>query len=231
MEKDIKNNLVRFIGELNQVCQNAGRDPKDVEILFAVKYLNPEEFVKFVDIAGEVIKTPLLVGENRVQWAEDKFNHIHKNRLEIWDKFKMVMIGSLQKNKINKALDVFTSIHSVDRVDLAKALNQRLTGKNKIMPVYLEVNISGESTKHGFKPEELEQTILTMKQWNNVTIKGFMTMAPHTENQEEIRLVFRKLRDLADHYNLKTSMGMSNDWKIAVKEGSDMVRVGSVIFR
>ena len=90
--------------------------------------------------------------------------------------------------------------------------------------------MSGEEKKHGFKPEELDKAMHAMLQYSNITIKGLMTMAPNTDDEKVIRNVFRTLRKLADQYNFKTSMGMSSDWRIAVEEGSDMIRIGSAIF-
>lgn len=224
---NIKNNLISFLEELEKECEKAGRKPGEVQVLYAVKYLSPPDFVEFVKIAKELRIAPVIVGENRVQLALEKMNYVRDNHPELLKDFHLMMIGPLQANKINKAIGIFEEIHSIDSLEIAGDLDKRA---DKILPVYLEVNVSGEKTKHGFKPEEFNKSLKVLKLLKLLKIKGLMTMAPHTDQTEVIRKVFRKLRELADSYNLKTSMGMSHDWKIAVEEGSDMVRVGSLIF-
>lgn len=212
------------------MCKKAGRRTEEVQVLYAVKYLSPPDFVEFLKIIKELGIGPVTIGENRVQSALEKINYVKKNHQELFGDFHLMMIGPLQSNKIKKAINIFEEIQSIDTVKISKDLDSRLKIINKSMPVYIEVNISEEMTKHGFKLDQIESIMLTMGQFSNLAIKGFMTMAPHMENEKEIRKIFRKLRELADRYNFKTSMGMSHDWKIAIEEGSDMVRVGSLIF-
>ena len=198
-------------------------------VCYATKYLNRGDFVSFLDIMKEIDTVPILVGENRVQDAEKKFKFIRDNYPDKLSFFNPVLIGSLQSNKINKALTLFSEIHSIDSLALAGKLNEKVT--NPVgLSIFLEVNVSGEESKHGFSPEQLEQSFDLLKSLKFLKIKGLMTMAPHTENPDEIRQVFKKLRELADHYGLKTSMGMSSDWRIAVEEGADIIRIGGRIF-
>jgi PLP dependent protein len=225
----VESNLKDFWQEMADFGSKNAISTNKTAILYATKYLNPQEFVDFVTLVYRLTNKRVLIGENRVQAMEEKMGYVMKYNKDLHKLFHPVMIGSLQTNKINKAIPIFQEIHSIDSLDLAKDLDQRLTGK-KNMPVYLEVNVSQEQTKHGFKPEELEKAISTMKQRSNITIKGLMTMAPQTENIEEVEGVFRTLRKLADQFGLETSMGMSSDWKIALLHGSDMVRIGSRIF-
>lgn len=230
----LKRNLSNFFKELEIVCKGCGRKREEVTILYATKYLDCESFVSFLDIAGEsrlsggqVDTAPIIIGENRVQAAEQKLNFIKENYPDKLNLFYPVLIGNLQSNKVNKALNLFSEIHSVDRIELAAELDEK-TKRN--LPVFLEVNISAEESKHGFSIQEINDVLRRIQQLKNLTIKGLMTMAPHTDNHREIRSVFRKLRELADKYNLKTSMGMSHDWQIAVNEGADIIRIGSLIF-
>lgn len=155
------------------------------------------------------------------------------------DKYiKKILIGTLQKNKVNKAIGLFDEIHSMDSLELAHCIDERLRLIGKRMPVFLQVNVSGEKSKHGISLKEADKAIESFgftqdkqsSRFPNLELKGLMTMAPLTSDKEPIRSAFRSLRQLADRYDLKTSMGMSNDWKIAIEEGSDMIRIGSLIF-
>lgn len=256
-----------FYEELADVCTACGRKTDDIQVLFATKYLNKDEFNIFVHSVISLNTRKVLIGENRVQDALEKFEYTtfaghapyenfsevgktflrtsqtHLGHFEVSTqtggraqkaylpaKFSTIFIGNLQKNKINKAIELFDEIYSIDSVGLARELNKRLEKAGKSMPVFLEVNVSGEETKHGVKPEEVDQIMSTKLQFRNVTINGLMTMAPFTNDQNIIRDVFRKLKTLADRYGLQTSMGMSHDWKIAVEQGSDIIRIGSKIF-
>jgi PLP dependent protein len=224
MESKIKQNLIDFYKELDFVCAKCKRNKSEIKVLFATKYLQPENFAKFVKLAVDLKISPLIVGENRVQAA------IKKKELDISVSYQMVMIGPLQKNKINKAIDIFDEIHSLDSMEIVKALDMRLGQKNKTMKVFLEVNISGEKTKHGFKASQLDEILGECRALKNISVTGLMTMAPYFEEKEMARPVFAELEKLADKYDLQTSMGMSGDWQIAVEEGSDLVRIGSRIF-
>lgn len=229
-EAKLKKNLVNFKTELKSVCRRYGRTFLEIKVVFVTKYLDLENFVTFINIARQLSIASLYIGENKVQEAEKKIKRVKKVCPNLRDDFKFIMVGHLQKNKINKAIKLFDEIHSVDSARLARDLNTRLAREGKTMPVFLEVNVSGEETKRGVKVEEVNKVIATMKQCNNLTTRGLMTMAPHFDNPEKTRPVFRQLKQLADKYNLLTSMGMSNDWKEAVEEGSDMIRIGSRIF-
>lgn len=221
-EQKITKRLTDFYRELNQVKEKSNRKTNDVEVLFATKYLSKERLASFIDIYQKLRREKVIIGENRVQAAENKFNVLGKEDIV------KVMIGNLQKNKINKALNLFDEIWGVDNLEVAEELKKRIvTGK---MPVFLEINVSGEKSKHGFKSKEADTVIKTIQQFNNLTIRGLMTMAPETDGREIIRAVFRELKQIAVRHNLLTSMGMSGDWREAVMEGSDILRIGSRIF-
>lgn len=220
--------LEKFLQEFEKCCVRCNRKSQDIDILFATKYINPSELAQFIRIAYKRLGKVVIIGENRVQAAHEKLDYIKTNNPGLLELFRMVMIGNLQKNKINKAMEIFDEIHSVDSLKLAQLLDTKLRGKK--MRIFLEVNVSGEMTKHGFNPEELDKVIVGVGQLKNLELSGLMTMAPYEDNLKKIRVTFRKLRQLANTYQLKTSMGMSHDWKMAVEEGTDMVRIGSSIF-
>jgi len=163
-------------------------------------------------------------GENRVQEAEGKIAQVSDLRPTVtWH-----MVGHLQSNKAKAALEIFDIIHSVDSIRLAGILN-RLAKKQ--LPILLEVNVSGESTKAGFSPDEVAPAVKEMRQLPNLNLMGLMTVAPMTAEPEEVRPVFRKLREMRDSLGLKhLSMGMTDDFEVAVEEGSTMLRIGRAIF-
>lgn len=229
-QNSLKQRLQDFLKEFADTCEKIGRKKNSVKIVFATKYLNREQFVAFLNIAREINMVPVTIGENRVQEAQAKFEFVKQTRPQLVGSFYPIMIGTLQKNKINKAINIFSEIHSVDAPDLAEALDDRLRKENRVMPIFLEVNISGEESKHGVRTDEIDGVIRELKLLKSLKIKGLMTMAPYFDDPEKIRPIFRTLRQLADRYQMKTSMGMSNDWKVAIEEGADMTRIGGRIF-
>lgn len=226
----IKDRLKDFLRELSDVCLHCGRKIEDIKVVYATKYLDPKQFVIFISICKEIGIVPVVIGENRVQEAEVKMNLVREKRPELLKDFSLMMIGTLQKNKTNKAIRLFSEIHSIDSLELAKVADTHLGREKKSMPVFLEVNVSGKATKHGFLPDEINEMILQIKSLKYLELKGLMTMAPLVSDPEQVRSIFRSLKQLADKYNLLTSMGMSNDWRVAIEEGADMIRIGSRLF-
>jgi len=163
-------------------------------------------------------------GENHVQDARQKINIFSQYQPRpIWH-----MIGHLQSNKVKLALELFDMVQSVDSVRLAQIINQRTTKK---VPILLQVNVAGENTKSGFSLKSIIPAFDVVSQLPNIEIKGLMTIAPDVDNPEEVRPVFRKLKLLADAFHLEhISMGMTNDFEIAIEEGATMVRIGRAIF-
>jgi pyridoxal phosphate enzyme (YggS family) len=163
-------------------------------------------------------------GENRVQEAEAKIVQLADLKPNVtWH-----MVGHLQSNKAKSAVDLFDIIHSVDSVRLAEILSRRA---QKTLPVLLEVNVSGEVTKAGFSVAETEAAVKEIGQLPNLKLMGLMTVAPVTTEPEAVRPVFRKLRELRDSLGLKhLSMGMTDDFEVAVEEGATMLRIGRAIF-
>ena len=206
-------------------CARAGRDPGEVEII-AVTKTHGAEVVKEAWDAGLRI-----VGENKVQEAA-------------WKKPASVtgpqwhLIGHLQSNKVRKALELFDFFHSVDTVALADRINAIAEDMGASPHILLEVNVSGEKSKSGMKPEDVREVLKHIAQaCPRVTVEGLMTMAPFSENPEDARPYFRKLRELRDACEQelgiglpRLSMGMSGDYEVAVEEGATWVRLGTVLF-
>ncbi|MBH08742.1 MAG: YggS family pyridoxal phosphate-dependent enzyme [Candidatus Marinimicrobia bacterium] len=172
------------------------------------------------------------VGENRIQEAIEKF----KNFTDMPGLTRR-FIGHLQSNKVNKCLELFDTVDSVDSVKLARRISNRAHAMGKTYPVLLEVNTSGETQKSGFNPSQTEQMLVCMGE-KNIQVEGLMTIGPHTTNRAKIRKSFIELRKLAEMLNnqfgekklKELSMGMSGDYEIAAEEGSTMVRLGTVLF-
>ena len=217
-------NLEEIRRRMADAAQRAGRDPASVRLV-AVSKTYPAEAVAAAAATGQRI-----FGESRVQESRDKIPACPPG-LE-WH-----FIGHLQKNKVRQALPLFPFFHSIDSTALAGAID-RIAGETGVKAQgLLEVNVSGEETKHGFTPEELRAQFPTLSKLPHLRIRGLMTMAPYNENPEEARPVFRALRELRDelqstyqHPLPELSMGMSGDFEPAIEEGATLVRVGSSIF-
>lgn len=175
------------------------------------------------------------IGENRVQEAEDKFSKI----AEILPNITKRLVGHLQSNKINKALNLFDTIDSVDSLKLASKIGKKAVSLNRTIPILLEVNTSGESAKFGFIPDNIDE-MLACFEIPGIEIQGLMTIGPLTSDIKRIRRAFITLRELRNSIKnqliknvdkfTELSMGMSCDFEIAVEEGATMVRLGTVLF-
>lgn len=215
---DIDANIGDVKERIARAAERAGRPPDDVLIVAVTKGARPQE------IRTAVTAGIRHVGENRVQEAESKAAHLADLRPRItWH-----MVGHLQTNKAKTALDIFDIIHSIDSVRLAASVSKRA---QDVVPVLLQVNVSGEATKGGFSVVELPQAVERVARLPRLAVKGLMTIAPFTEDPEEVRPVFRTLRELRDSLGLEhLSMGMTDDFEVAVEEGATMVRIGRAIF-
>lgn len=180
-----------------------------------------------VSVVKELKKLGLVCfGENRVNDAEKKIKEV---------KAEWHLIGHLQTNKVKKAVELFNMIQSVDSIKLAEKINVESSRINKIMPVLLQANIAAEPQKHGFKKEELEAALKKISKFDKIIIKGLMMIAPHAES-EKVRPFFREMKNIFNkyqkEYNLEwLSMGMSEDYKIAIEEGANMVRIGRKLYK
>ena len=220
----IASNLDTVRGEIASAARRAGRDPSAIRLV-AVSKTHPADAVVQAAAAGQTI-----FGESRVQEARDKIPACPSG-------LDWHFIGHLQKNKVRQALPLFSFFHSIDSTALAQAID-RIAGENgKPAEGLLEVNVSGEETKHGFTPDELRKGFSALGKLPHLRIRGLMTMAPYSENPEDARPVFRALRELRDelqsahnHPLPELSMGMSGDYAPAIAEGATLVRIGSSIF-
>lgn len=170
-------------------------------------------------------------GENRINDAELKIDEISS----IHDNIRWHMIGHLQSNKAKKAVRIFDVIESVDSLKLAKLIDKEAGKVNKIINIMIQVNISGEEQKYGINPEEVDDFLTPISGLQNIRVIGLMAMAPFVE-PEAARPYFRRMKQifdsLKDKYNLTAlSMGMTNDYAAAIEEGSNMVRIGTALFR
>lgn len=173
-----------------------------------------------------------ILGENYVQEAQEKFN-------EIGPRVRWHMVGHLQKNKAKHAIDIFDMVHSVDNWELAQELNKRTTNLHKTLEILIQINLSGEITKKGLDKERVYRLAEQVYQLPNLRLKGLMTMPPYFSNPEEVRPYFKELRELRDEIEEQSqgelqlkelSMGMSNDFQVAIEEGATLVRIGTAIF-
>lgn len=163
-------------------------------------------------------------GENRVQEAVAKYVRL----LDIHGNITLHMIGHLQSNKVRGALQLFDIIHSVDSIKLAKEISEKAC---KIIPIFIEVNVAEEESKSGIYIHRLRETIENIGVLPNIEIKGLMTVAPYKEDPENVRPIFASLKKLNDTFGFKElSMGMTNDFEVAIEEGATMIRVGRAIF-
>ena len=185
-----------------------------------------------VDVVREAVELGLEdLGENRVQEAEAKIAAVGRKAAR-WH-----MIGHVQRNKAGRVAELFDCVHGVDSLALAQALSRRATSARATLPVLIEVNISGESSKFGVAPDALESLLEPMATLEGLDLRGLMTVGRPVENAEDARGDFARLRELRDRAQARLgrelpelSMGMSGDFEVAVEEGATMVRVGTALF-
>ncbi|MFA5142794.1 MAG: YggS family pyridoxal phosphate-dependent enzyme [Candidatus Omnitrophota bacterium] len=215
----IAKNIECLTQRVARCCEKSGRTPEEVKIVVVTKTAAAGQI-------EEVIKSGMrILGENRVQDALSKY-------ALIGERAEWHLIGHLQTNKAKDAVRTFSLIHSVDSVRIAQAINREAAKLDKIQDVLVQVNVSGETTKFGIAAKEAEGFIKEVALYPNIKIKGLMTIAPETANPEEVRPYFRALRELSDTIDeqLILSMGMTNDFEVAIEEGSNMIRIGRFIF-
>lgn len=207
-----------------QACEKSNRDFSEVTLVAVSKGQPPESIIE-ASCSG--IK---IFGENRVQEAKSKIPFCPSN-------LRWHMIGHLQTNKARDCVRLFEMIQSVDSLHLALEIQKCAEKESKQIPILLEVNVAGEASKFGIKPEVLIQTMTEINKLTRLEIQGLMTIAPWTPEPEKVRPVFRKLKELKlsceDALGAPLphlSMGMSNDFDIAIEEGATIVRIGTAIF-
>jgi pyridoxal phosphate enzyme (YggS family) len=226
---EVTANLAEVRRRMAAAAARVGRNPDEI-LLTAVSKTQP-----FAAIQADYGAGQRDFGENRVEELWPKVQAAQAAHL---NEIRWHLIGAIQSRKTAQAVGPFVLIHSVDRKKIALKVSQEAQRSRCVMAVLLEVNISGEESKHGFAPEELRETLPELAQLPGIEIHGLMTMAPYVENPETVRPVFRALRRLRDELAGQMpkpalshlSMGMTNDYEVAIEEGATIVRIGSAIF-
>ncbi len=224
--EQLAENIARVRAQIAAAAQRVGRAVDEITLV-AVSKTKPLELVQMAYTLGVTD-----FGENRVQDALLKIEAFHPPELR-WH-----MIGHVQSNKANKVVEPFNYVHSVDSLHLAQALHKHATEIGKHLPVFLQVNVAGEISKEGMTPEETPELARQIVMLTGLQVEGLMTIAPLVEDPEEVRPVFRALRELRARLRTEVtgsdwahlSMGMTDDYRVAIEEGATIVRVGRAIF-
>jgi pyridoxal phosphate enzyme (YggS family) len=215
---DVTANIEAVKERIAAACHRVGRLPGEVTLVAVTKTVETSAIATAFKLGIEHF------GENTVQEAKRKQAQL----LWLEPRPTWHMVGHLQTNKAKVAVEVFDIIHSVDSIRLAEAISHRTP---KIVPVLFQVNVSGEGTKNGFPLAELEPALEAISELPRLQIRGLMTIAPWVADAEQVRPVFRQLRSLRDAFGLEhLSMGMTNDFEVAVEEGATLLRIGRAIF-
>jgi pyridoxal phosphate enzyme (YggS family) len=217
-----RQNLLEVKQKITEACQNVNRNANEVRIIGVTKTVSATEIVPLLQAGLREF------GENRWQQAKPKLE-VPESREAVWH-----FIGRLQQNKVKYVVPNFDWIHSVDSVELGQAIHEMAVKCNKTINCLVQVNVSGEATKAGVHPEQVESVVESLMAFRGLSIRGLMTMAPIVSDMEETRPVFRRLREILyqlqerfpDSALTELSMGMSEDFPIAVEEGATMVRIG-----
>ncbi len=225
----IKDSVLKVRQRILRVCSRVNRGPDELTVVAVSKGRSVQQVL-------EVIAAGITdIGENKVQEAPLKYNELQATSEEL----RWHMVGHLQTNKARDAVRIFDLIHSVDSLRLAQEIDKQATKINKVQDILIEVNTSQEASKFGLRPEETIKVIEDIAKLKNISIRGLMTIAPVVSEPEKARPYFRALRQLRDRiyelratsYELRAlSMGMTDDFEIAIEEGATMVRIGRAIF-
>lgn len=228
-ESKIERNIALVKERVASAANKVGRNPSEIKIIAVTKMVGPDEVLK----AGNCGLSDMA--ENRVQLLQQKLS----DRRIMLQNYSWHLIGHLQTNKVITVLPLVSLIHSIDSVKLAKEIDKQASKLGVEAHGLMQLNISKEESKFGFYEDEIDNFLYEVEKMNNLKIDGIMTMAPYTENVEEIRIIFKKAYkkfiDLSSHtvHNINMhhlSMGMSNDFEIAVEEGATLIRLGTSIF-
>ncbi|MEI6167237.1 MAG: YggS family pyridoxal phosphate-dependent enzyme [bacterium] len=224
MSSELKNRYDDIVRRMQAACGRAGRDPASVQLMAVSKTQHPDDIAAVAALGVETF------GENRVQEAHGKIS-LCPGRLH-WH-----LIGHLQSNKAREAARLFEMIHSVDSVRMLETLDRVAGEEGRSLPVCLEVNVSGERSKFGMAPEHVAGALEAANRLFRVKVVGLMTIPPAAEDPQEARPFFRALRELRDRMQGESgvmmpelSMGMSQDFEVAIEEGATWIRVGSLLF-
>ena len=230
-ENAIRRRIEEVRERVEQACQRAGRDASEVTLIgvsktFALRYVDAAREADLRDFA-----------ENRVQDLEEKAEQLpgaHAGGPVNWH-----FVGHLQRNKVKTAIKYCDTFHALDSPRLARELEKRLERIDRTLPVFVQVNVSGEESKYGLPPSRLHEYLDSLAEYDHLRVRGLMTIASLVDDPEEVRPEFRLLRDLYDRYDdhdnpsvelEALSMGMTNDFEVAIEEGATHLRVGRAIF-
>lgn len=222
----LQDNLIQVEQNIEEACRRAGRDRSEVTLIAVSKTKPVETLQEAYDLGVRVF------GENKVQEMADKYEVLPKD-------IRWHLIGHLQRNKVKYIIDKAVLIHSVDSLRLAQTIEKEAKKHNLTAHILIEVNVAREESKFGIFPEDLEALVDEIAKLPHIQVDGLMTIAPFVSDPEENRPVFRELRKLSvdisakkvDNVNMSVlSMGMTNDYQVAIEEGATMVRVGTGIF-
>lgn len=221
----IKENIADVRKQIQQTCGKIGKKTDEIQLIAVTKTVDATKI-------NEAIKEGIdHIGENKVQEIREKYVSLPNVNYH--------MIGHLQTNKVKYIIDKVKLIHSVDRISLAEEINKRAKKHNIIMDTLVQVNVAKEDTKFGLECEEVYDFLDRIQSLENIRVKGLMTIAPYEENVEAVREYFKELKEMFEEIKNKNfsdtemkylSMGMTNDFRVAIEEGSNMIRVGTGIF-
>jgi pyridoxal phosphate enzyme (YggS family) len=224
---NIKENIDIILNRVAEAAKKSGRNPEDITIIAVSKTVDSNR-------AREAVENGLLnLGENRVQEFVNKYEQLGGMNI------KWHMIGHLQKNKVKYIIDKAELIHSVENLELANEINKRAKQNEIVSKVLIELNIGEEDSKFGINVDRVYDFVKDINQYDNILVKGIMTVAPYADDPEEVRWIFKKMKEIYDNISemkLKNtdmqylSMGMTNDFEVAIEEGSNIVRIGTAIF-
>jgi|LSQX01.1.fsa_nt_gb pyridoxal phosphate enzyme (YggS family) len=235
---DLIDNINNIKNNISRAALKSGKRPEDIQVVSVTKKVDSEAIINLLNLGMNNI------GENRVQELLKKYdevqNHIDKSKNTDGCTPTWHLIGHLQTNKVKYIVDKVDLIHSVDSIKLASVINEKCKEIDKVMNVLVQVNVSGEESKYGIDAHKLDDLLYEISKLPNIKVQGLMTMAPLLDDPETARPVFRELNklfvDIRDKkYDnvsmLYLSMGMTNDYDIAIEEGANIVRIGTAIFR
>lgn len=223
---DIQYNVKKVMERVAEVAYKANRSPEGVTVVAVTKTVDVGRIMEAINAGIRHI------GENRVQEFVKKHEFIPAD-------VKRHLIGTLQTNKVKYIIDKVDLIHSLDRLSLAKELDKRAAAVNRVVPVLIQVNVSKEVTKSGIYEEEVESFIKQLEPFEHIRVKGLMTIAPLSSDPESVRPYFARLKELFEkikereyrHIDMEyLSMGMTNDFEVAIEEGANIIRIGRAIF-
>lgn len=226
--EQLRQNLATVRARIDQACVQAGRDPQEVRLL-PVSKTHPADYLRLAYAAG-----CRMLGENKVQEAYQKWQELEDLKDLQW-----CVIGHLQTNKAKYVARFASEFHALDSLRLAQALQQRLEIEDRYLDVLVQINTSGEESKYGIAPEQAPELITQLGQFSRLRVRGLMTLAMNSENDQAVRGCFIKLRELRDSLQAiapqgmqltELSMGMSGDFELAIAEGATIVRIGQAIF-